>query len=263
MKKILLFLLLLLSPIALSQEKKRLTTPIFFKEIDADIFLGYDAFGFYYAIKDNVFSKTKDEKTWSYKNISLGKITKVDLENPLNIVLFYENFNTIVTLDNQLNETQKINFSENPVPIVVLATGMASQNRFWIYNNLTQQIGLFDYLKNNYMVLTQSLKGNLKFYSSDFNYFQWIDEHRNWYSCDIFGKITALGTVADFNQFQILNQQSLLFLKEEQLYLQDFKNNFVCPIENVEKSIKSFSYKDEILSIFTTRGITNYKIILP
>jgi hypothetical protein len=31
-------------------------------------------------------------------------------QNPLNIVLFYENFNVVILLDNQLNETQKINF---------------------------------------------------------------------------------------------------------------------------------------------------------
>ena len=66
-----------------------------------------------------MFYKTKDHQSLEYKNISLGKITKVDLQNPLKIVLFYENFNTAVLLDNQLNETQKINFSENTIPIQV------------------------------------------------------------------------------------------------------------------------------------------------
>jgi hypothetical protein len=71
----------------------------------------------------------------------LGKITKVDLQNPLKIVLFYESFN-VAPLDNQLNEIQKINFSSNANPIVITATGIASQNQLWVYNSLNQQIGL-------------------------------------------------------------------------------------------------------------------------
>jgi len=41
------------------------------------------------------------------------------------------------------------------------------------------------------------------------------------------------------------------------------KNNTISPIENVEKSFKNFYYKDQILSIFTNQGISNYKITIP
>jgi hypothetical protein len=63
-------------------------------------------FGFIIPLKTIFFLKSARE-TFVYQNFSLGKITKVDLQNPLKIVLFYENFNTVVTLDNQLNEIQK------------------------------------------------------------------------------------------------------------------------------------------------------------
>jgi hypothetical protein len=178
-------------------------------------------------------------------------------------MLFYENFNTIILLDNQLNETQKINLSENDVPILATATGIVSQNRLWIYNSLTQQIGLFDYLKNTFLSITPSLQGNLKYYESDFNTFQWIDNNLNWYSCDIFGKITTLGKVTDFDQMQVINDHIILFLKEGKLQLQDIKNNTIYTIQNVEKSFKKFYYKDQILATFTNHGITNYKISIP
>ena len=200
---------------------------------------------------------------FEYKNISLGKPTKVDVQNPLKIMLFYENFNTIILLDNQLNETQKINLSENDVPILATATGIVSQNRLWIYNSLTQQIGLFDYLKNKFLSITPSLQGNLKYYESDFNTLQWIDNNLNWYSCDIFGKITTLGKVTDFDQMQVINDHIILFLKEGKLQLQDIKNNTIYTIQNVEKSFKKFYYKDQILATFTNHGITNYKISIP
>jgi hypothetical protein len=229
----------------------------------ADHFLGYDQFGFYYSIKNNVLSKSKKDESFEYKNISLGKTTKIDIQNPLKIILFYENFNTIILLDNQLSETQKINLSENDVPIMATATGIASQNKLWIYNSLTQQIGLLDYLKNTFQTITPAFQGNIKYYQTDFNTFQWIDNNLNWFSCDVFGKITNLGRVADFDQAQITINQSIIFSKGEKLYVQDFKTSTIAPIENVEKSFKNFYYKDQILSIFTNQGISNYKISIP
>lgn len=231
--------------------------------LTADHFLGYDQFGFFYSIKNNVLSKTKKEESFEYKNISLGKPTKIDIQNPLKIMLFYENFNTIILLDNQLSETQKINLSENDVPIMAAATGIAFGNRLWIYNSLTQEIGLFDYLKNTFQSVTPSFKGNLKYYESDFNAFQWIDNQLNWYSCDVFGKITSLGKVADFEKIQIIENQFVVFSKEEKLFVLDIKNNKISPIENVEKSFTNFYYKDQILSIFTNQEISNYKISIP
>jgi hypothetical protein len=55
----------------------------------------------------------------------LGKITKVDIKTLY--VLFYENFNVVILLDNQLNETQK-NILENTSALAVSATGIASKS---------------------------------------------------------------------------------------------------------------------------------------
>ena len=135
---------------------------------DGDQFLGHDPFDFYYTIKNNIFSKTGTRDTLEYKNISLGKITKVDLQNPLKIVLFYENFNTVIVLDNQLNETQKINFSESTIPIVAAAIGIASMNQLWVYNSMNQQLGLYDYLNKDYKTISGPFTESIKNYSSDF-----------------------------------------------------------------------------------------------
>jgi hypothetical protein len=258
------FLFFILSfAVCLGQNKTYVATKINSTAFTADYFLGYDQFGFYYSIKNNLLSKSKKEESFEYKNISLGKPTKIDVQNPLKILLFYENFNTIILLDNQLSETQKINLSENDVPIVANAMGIASQNRLWIYNSLTQKIGLFDYLKNTFQSITPSIPGNLKYYESDFNTFQWIDSKLNWYAVDIFGKITTLGIVSDFDQIQVITNQTVIFSKGDKLYIEDLKNKTISPIENVDKSFENFYYKDQILSIFTNQGITNYKITTP
>ena len=263
MKNPLLIFFLFFFAVSFGQDKIYVATKQDSIVLTADQFLGYDQFGFYFSIKNNVLSKTKKEEYFEYKNISLGKPSKIDVQNPLKIMLFYENFNTIILLDNQLSETQKINLSENDVPIMATATGIASQNRLWIYNSLTQQIGLFDYLKNTFQSITPSFQGNLKYYESDFNTFQWIDNNLNWYSCDVFGKITTLGKVTDFDQIQVINDHAVLFSKDGKLQLQDIRKNSIYPIENVEKSFKKFYYKDQILATFTNQEIINYKITIP
>jgi hypothetical protein len=262
-KKLVFILFALQFTLLFSQSQSLTALPLSTQKLEADFLVGFDGLENLYYIKNNVFFKKHREELWQYKNLSLGKITKIDLQNPLKIVLFYENFNTVVTLDNQLNETQKINFSENEIPIIATAIGIASQNRLWIYNSLSQQIGLFDYLKNTFQSITPSFQGSVKYYYSDFNTFQWIDDNLNWYSCDVFGKTSVLGNVSDFDEIQIVSDQVVLFSKDGKLYLQDLKKNSVSPIENMEKSIENFYYKDQILSIFTNQEITNFKITIP
>ena len=263
MKNFILIFLFLTCVTAFSQEQKLLVSRYETVDLVVDKFVGIDKFGFQYFIKNNVLFKQKNGQSLEYKNLSLGKISKVDLQNPLKLLLFYEDFNTIVTLDNQLNETQRVNFSEHPTPIIVSATGIASQNRFWIYNSLTQQLGLYDYLKNTLQPLASPFQENLKYYDSDFNYFQWIDGKGNWNSCDVFGKITTIGKMEAFEHLQFIGDRQLLYSNEGRLYVLDVKNDKKYTLENVEKSFESFYYKDQILSIFTPNGITNYKITIP
>ena len=263
MKKVILLLLIGSFSMMISQNLKQNAVLMDSIRFDGDQFLGYDPFGFYYTIKNNVFSKINTRDTLEYKNISLGKITKVDLQNPLKIVLFYENFNTVILLDNQLNEIQKINFSESTIPIVVSAIGIASQNQLWIYNSMNQQLGLYDYLNTIYKTISVPFTENIKNYFSDFNAFYWIDNKNNWYACDIFGRITNNGKVPDFESIEIINKNQFIYSTNGSLIFQDLEKDQKTEIKIAEKSFKKFYYKDQILSIFTSEGITNYKIIIP
>lgn len=262
-KKIILLFFILQTATFFAQELRIEAKQNSIEKTAMDVFVGYDGMGNLYFIKNNIFYKKNSQELWQYKNVSLGKITKIDFQNQLKIMLFYENFNTIILLDNQLNETQKINFSENEIPIMATATGIASQNRLWIYNSLTQEIGLFDYLKNTFRSITPPFSGTIKQYQSDFNTFRWIDDTLNWYAVDVFGKITTLGKAPHFDQIQVISNQELVFSKDGKLFIQDFSKNNIFSIENVDKSFDNFYYKDQILSIFTNQEIINYKITIP
>lgn len=266
MKK--LFLLLSILKLSISAAQLPiLTTAILSKEsADQSLFIGTDAFGYCYTIENNVFSKFNAKEKYSYQNIYLGKITKVDLINPLRIMVFYEDFNSVALLDNQLNETAIINFSEKSNSVMTAAVGMTSQNQLWIYNNLTQQIGLYNYLNNEFKPISVPLKSNFSYYQTDFNTFNWIDTDRNWYSCDRFGKIKLVTKVALFDKIQLINEHQFIYKKDNLLYFTEIispEKSIETVISITEKTFENFYYKDQILAIFTASEKTNYKLILP
>jgi hypothetical protein len=256
-----LFIFLIFKPICYSQRIK--TALENEKKSSADYYYGLDNFGNSYSTKNSVFTKKSDYKTWDYKNVPLGKITSVDIINPLQIVLFYEQFNTAVMLDNQLNEIRKIDFSEVNSSLIISKIGLAGQNQFWIYNAVNQKLILFDYLKNTVKELPIPIENEIKHSQSDFNNFYWIDDNNNWFSCDIFGKKTLLSNIPAFENIHIIDGEKLLFSIDEKLYFLNTKTQSVIEIEIVENSFGNFYYKDQILSIFTSQEIKNYKLKLP
>jgi len=223
-------------------------------------YIGTDAFGWEYTIANNEFRKMKEGKFVKYQNVGLGEIYRVDIQNPLQIVLFYRKFNSVVLLDNQLNQTATINFSALPAELIAEAASLASQNRLWIYDITTQQIGLYDPLRNNFRTLTPPFNDGIKYYQSDYNYFYWIDSAGKCFMVNLFGKVTALGKVPAFEQAQILSATQILYSKDNNLYLYDLPTKTQKFIQINEKSFTSFYYASQILSIFTESEIIQYKI---
>lgn len=264
MKKIVVSFWILFVAIGFSQEKK--ITPILLssQQLIADEFIAMDSFGYYYYIKGNVFYKQKENELFQYKNLSLGKIKRVDLQNPLKIVLFYEAFNSVITLDNQLNETLSFNFSKNQNnPIVASAVGLASQNRLWVFNSLQMQLGLYDFNKQVFQPLSQPFQNLIEFYQTDYNQFYWIDSNGIVSFCDVFGKISTLGKIPEFDSAQIISNDVIVYQSGNQLYYHYFKDNKSSQINLDEKIVEKFRIKDQFLIIFTNSEISTYQISLP
>lgn len=228
-----------------------------------DGFIGYDNHGFAYYNVSNALSKVNESSAVSYKNIRLGNIHRIDKLNPLQVLVFYADFNTVVILDNQLTEVKQINFSNLEKPIVVSAVGNASRNKLWVFNELTREIGLFDELRNEYSPITQPINGTIIYYETDFNTFSWINNQLQRYSCDIFGKITSLGNVPKFDEIQFIDGGSAIVRIKNKLHFLNISGDLKMLQELDQKTYKRFYYSQQKLAIFTTSGITNYKIITP
>ncbi len=263
MKKVFYLLLLIAFQFSMSQSSKITATKTDYLILEADDFIGVDGFGNCFYTKNNIVFKKVDSDVLQYQNLALGKVTKVDILNPLKVILFYKEFNSIVVLDNQMNEIQRVDFSKLDNTVVASAVGISGQNKIWVYNSMNQQIGLYDLTNNSYQNLGIPIKEELLYYQSDFNYFHWVDGQHKWNTCTIFGRVFSNGSIDEIEAIQLLDINKVLFAKNNRMYVNDLKQNKVYEIEIVEKSFKKFYYKDQILSIFTDKGITNYKITIP
>ncbi|MFL9843044.1 hypothetical protein [Flavobacterium rhizosphaerae] len=265
MKNIVLILVLLTAITTGGQEilpVKQLTNT----EASIDSYVGTDAFGWQYTIAENEFHKTKDGRTLKYKNVALGDIYKVDIQSPLQIVLFYKKQNTAVLLDNQLNETNRINFSiskDNQPELVAEAVGLASQNRLWVYDIISQQVGLYDIAQSTFKTITPPSNDGITYYASDYNYFYWTDNNNLCRRVNVFGRVDVLGTVPVFDYAQLTTAKQFIYSKNNNIYIHNFNGMPNQQIQLTEKSIQSFYYTAQILTIFTGTQITSYQITLP
>lgn len=232
-------------------------------QLTCDIFLGFDNQKSIYSLKNNILTKNSDGITYQYNNLSLGKITNVDFQNPLQIVVFYKNFNTVVLLDNQLNEIKKIDFNLQSTPITIEAVALSSQNQIWIYDSISSKIGLYNVNTDTFKWISTMLENPILYYESDYTHFYWTDVNLNLYRISIYGTIEKLGILPKFDVIQLTKNGNSIYKIDDELYYYDLTSKSSSKIAIDEKIISKFFFRDGILSIFTQNEITNYKIILP
>ena len=232
-------------------------------KIECEIFLGFDNQQNKYSIKNNILTKNSETITYQYNNLGLGKITRVDFQNPLQIVVFYKNFNTVVLLDNQLNEIKKIDFNLKSTPVTLEAVALSSQNQIWIYDSISSKIGLYNVNTYAFKWISTMLENPISYYESDYTHFYWTDVNLNLYRISIYGTIEKLGIQTKFDSIQLTKNGNSIYQLENQLYYYDLTSKRSSKIAIDEKIISKFFFGDGILSIFTQNEITNYKIILP
>ncbi len=231
--------------------------------LKADKFYGFDPYGYVYFRIDNVLHKYGKNVNLEYQNLSFGKIKRVDIANPLNVVVFYENFNTAILLDNQFNETRRIKFAELSPQIIASAVGMASQNRLWVYSDIAQQLMLYDFVRNASTNISTPFKSPIVQYYSDFNTFSWIDKNHDWFRSDIFGKVTSLGKVDPAEVSTIIGDGKRISMADSKLMMYDSTLQKTYSLDIPVKSLEGLYYNEQNLSIFTDQQITRYKITTP
>lgn len=80
----------------------------------------------------------------SFSEPSLGKVASIDAFNPMRILVRYQPFNHIVLLDNKLNKIQQSLMLEELGLMDVQLASMTTQNRIWLYDQVLDQVLLYN-----------------------------------------------------------------------------------------------------------------------
>ena len=133
-------------------------------DLEAEEFIGADELGNLFYLGNQVFYRESGQRIFSFSNVDLGAITTVDVGNPFKILLLYRDFNSVIILDNNLNElSQRLDFTGETQFNNVLFVGNSSQNNIWLYAD-DNKLHLY-----NYETLSEELQTQaMTFYEDDF-----------------------------------------------------------------------------------------------
>ncbi|SCY27572.1 hypothetical protein SAMN05192588_2000 [Nonlabens sp. Hel1_33_55] len=231
----------------------------------ADAFYGVDDFNNIYYGKENVFYRgTLESKSnvLQFYDVQLGDLTSVDLINPLKILLFYKDTQTVVLLDNRLNETQRFELDLLKPYRYFEFAGLAGERRLWLYNIDLQRLELYDYINDKLVVASPVIKDRVTKMLTDYNYSHLVTDrgvasYNNYASKTSELPLTNI-QLADYDFEQLIIKQDSAYKKYR--FTKDYQ--FV-EVENdlevdTQDPPKSLYLKNGKLYIYSRAGLSAY-----
>ncbi|MCF6213981.1 MAG: hypothetical protein L3J45_08155 [Flavobacteriaceae bacterium] len=223
--------------------------------LEADVFYGVDVFENIYFGKNNVLYKKTSDITYQFNNLSLGSISSISINNPLEIMVFYKDFNTVIILDNTLNIIQKLSFLDKNISLVA----KADKNKLWLYNTDRQQLELYNYKTKTVLAKSQpqsllnpkEIKGNANF--------AWVKTNSN--TINIYNNYGSFVYSLDkkVDRFAVTGASTLIFEENTGLYLFDnslHKINFIKPV-----ALNNLSVVNDNIYIYDANKIFMFVIL--
>jgi hypothetical protein len=225
------------------------TTLISSSPLKADSFIGLDQYNNLFYTFDNIIYKNKAKA--SYSNFQLGELTSVDISNPFKIVLFYKDFNTVVLVDNNLNETDRVIFDFN-----VSFVKKSNKNRLWVLNRDLNQLEIYNFKSKTTELKTAPFTFNTIGMESNLNAV-FIQSVNTIYKYDYMGNIEDTTDLNISDKFKVLKDK-LLFCTKNKLYT--LVNNNKKELIFHDKEIVDFQVRNDEFYIFDGTHINHFRI---
>jgi hypothetical protein len=229
--------------------------------LQIDHFVGFDAYKHIYFIKNGALHKEGDLGKFVFQDFQLGPIASVDIINPLNVVVFYAEMNTVVFLDNRLNEKERINFNDLPAFLNISAATNAGNNRLWVFNIDTQQLELFQYRNQQQTQVSQPFKGKLISQISNFNTCA-ILTNTHLRQLNVYGSLLSEIKLEGYSHMA-QNDKTIVVAKENSLFT--IKENTVNPLSFTfdENPIKDLQLTQDFLYIYDSKILYTFTLTQP
>jgi hypothetical protein len=228
-------------------------------ELKAKRVFGVDTFGtLYYSGNNNSFHKKAIDTTITYANFQLGAITSANTFNSLKINLFYEDFNTVIILDNRLAEIFKIDFNTTQPYKNVSFISAGFDNTLWIFNQDFQYLELYDYKTQNTRLKTVPVQSEVLDLKSDYNNCYLLTENFL-YIYNYFGSLIAKHKNEGYESLAF-SEAHLVLKKANQLYILEKNATKIMPIQHPNLLINQFLVTNETLYIYDDKILRQYQL---
>lgn len=193
-----------------------------------------------------------------YSNDRLGKISVFDCSNPLKIMIYFENFQIVVSLDNTLSESARYNLNDIGFD-AVSCVGSSNDNDIWIYD------------KNNFVLRKINRKGEVSIESSnlltegleDLDPQKIIEEENHLYVLDpsigivIFdniGQYIKTNRVSSIKSIKPISDTQYLMLRNNKISLVNWSQSSATEVYKSTIDLKDFAL-DESLYLLNKNGV--------
>lgn len=205
------------------------------------------------------------DSLYTYESKSL-QVDLVAPQNALKILAFNKNLNSIVFLDKTLSRnSEELSLDQAGLPIVK-AIGMSRDNNIWVFDEVHQELKKLDTKLN-----TVSTSGNLNAMLHS-TWFPFVLKEQNGmvYVCDsvkgvlefdFFGSYLRTIPIQVTGDFKVVNNR-LLYVKNDQLIIQDLLLGDQKIIELPVKGIIDFTYSRESILLLTKEKLHIYQLPL-
>lgn len=236
--------------------------------LTADRFIGIDNFKNLFFIKDRVLFKQGQDGDFKYNALQLGRITSVDIINPLKIALFFQDTNTVVLLDNKLNEIERINFNNLSQFLNAGTATTAGSHSLWVFNMDTQQLELYNYKTRTQTIVSQPFPGKVISQASNFNYCFILTE-KKLRAFNVYGSFLNEINADGFERI-VQQNENLLGLKNEQVYIiqdfakaQDKSATLAIQLELPEMKVRDLYLTKDFIYIYDGKNLHTFSLTLP
>ncbi len=134
-----------------------------------DKFIGVDTHNFLFFTKHEVITKTDNTQKWVYANYELGEPTTLSILNPLQLLVFYKETNTLVFLDRFLNELRRVDLNTITPSKIALWTENTKNKEVWLHNEITNSLEFYNYQNNNTLSKTIPFSKKPIYLTADFS----------------------------------------------------------------------------------------------
>jgi hypothetical protein len=189
----------------------------------------------------------------------LGEIASVDLLNPLRISVFYKEANTVVILDNRLNELKRISFDQLTDFKMVDYCTTANDQSLWVFNADLQELEIFNYDRERIELETLPVSKPILDQKSNFN-FCWLQTATGFQQYNIYGSLIKEVNI-QFDNLEVHKNSVLLLNKSGTSYYFNYKDDEVRTIKLPQIKFNQVHLNSEKLYLYNGKMISIYQII--